>query len=184
MTRAVRYVWLLRHAKSSWDDPSLADQDRPLSPRGTRGATTMARYLATVDPPRLVLCSAGLRARQTLAAILPSLGSGLEIRIEPELYTFDADVVLARLRRLRDDVDSVMVVGHNPALEELALRLSAAGELRERLDQKFPTGGLATIELPETGWASLGEPRGQITRFVTPRDLGGATPPSSTAPTG
>lgn len=144
----------------------------------------MAGYLATVDPPRLVLCSAGLRARETLAVILPSLGTRLEIRIEPELYTFDADVVLARLRRLSDDVASVMVVGHNPALEELALRLSAASELRERLDQKYPTGGLATIELPEERWASLGDPSGRITRFVTPRDLGGATPPSSTAPTG
>ena len=180
----MRHVWLLRHAKSSWDDPGLADRDRPLAPRGVRGAAAMAGYLASVDPPRLVLCSAGLRARQTLASVLPSLGTDLEIRIEPELYTFDVDVLLARLRRLDDDVDSVMIVGHNPALEELALRLSAAGELRDRLDQKFPTGALATIELPGERWASLGDPTGGITRFVTPRDLGGATPPSSTAPTG
>jgi len=181
---ARRQVWILRHAKSSWDDPTLADQDRPLSPRGIRGAATMAGYLVTVDPPRLVLCSTGLRARQTLAAILPSLGVELEIRIEPELYTFDAGVLLARLRRLHDDETSVMIVGHNPALGELALGLSAAGELRERLARKFPTGGLATIELPEERWASLGDPSGRITRFVTPMDLGEATPPSSTTPTG
>jgi phosphohistidine phosphatase len=180
----MRQIWLLRHAKSSWDDPTLADADRPLAPRGRRDAAVMAPYLATLDLPRLVLCSAGLRARQTLAAVLPSLGSGLEIRIEPELYTFDADVLLARLRRLDDDVTSVMLVGHNPAFEELAMDLTSDGELRERLDQTFPTGALATIELPGERWASLGDPTGGITRFITPSDLREATLPSSTAPTG
>jgi len=180
----VRHIWLLRHAKSSWDDPGLADRDRPLSPRGVRGAAAMAAYLATVDVPRLVLCSAGLRARQTLAWVLPSLGIDLEIRIEPELYTFDADVLLERLCRLEGDVTSVMLVGHNPALEELAIALSTDGELRRRLDQKYPTAALATIELPDVPWASLGEGDGVLTRFVTPSDLHGATPPSTRAPTG
>ena len=79
----MRQVWLLRHAKSSWDDPTLADEDRPLAPRGVRDAATMASYLASVAPPRFVLCSAGLRARQTLAAVLPSLGSPVETRRTP-----------------------------------------------------------------------------------------------------
>lgn len=180
----MRHVWLLRHAKSSWDDPGLADRDRPLAPRGVRGAAAMAGYLASVDPPRLVLCSAGLRARQTLASVLPSLGTDLEIRIEPELYTFDADVLRERLRRLEEDVTSVMLVGHNPALEELAIALTIDGELRRRLDQRFPTAALATIELPDVPWASLGEGTGVLTRFVTPSDLREATLPSTTAPTG
>lgn len=180
----MRHVWLLRHGKSSWDDPGLADRDRPLSPRGVRDAAAMAAYLATVDVPRLVLCSAGLRARQTLASVLPWLGTELEIRIEPELYTFDADVLLERLRRLDDEVVSVMFVGHNPALEELAMALSIDGELRRRLNQKYPTAALATIELPDVPWASFGEATGVLTRFVTPSDLREATPPSTTGTPG
>jgi phosphohistidine phosphatase len=180
----MRQIWLLRHAKSSWDDAGLADRDRPLSPRGARGAAAIAAHLATVEPPRLVLCSSALRARQTLAAVLPSLGTDLEIRIEPELYTFDADALLARLRRLDDDMASVMLVGHNPALEDLAMELCATGELRERLDRKFPTAALATIELSDVPWTSLAGGQGRIVGFVTPADLDAATPPSTTAPTG
>jgi phosphohistidine phosphatase len=142
----------------------------------------MAAHLATLDPPRFVVCSAGLRARQTLAAVLPSLGSPLEIRIEPELYTFDADVLIGRLRRLDDGMSSVMVVGHNPALEELALALSAEGALRRQLDHKFPTAALVTIEVPDGPWATLAEGTGRIIRFVTPKDLAGATRSSSTTP--
>ena len=145
----------------------------------------MAPYLATLDLPRLVLCSAGLRARQTLAAVLPSLGSGLEIRVEPELYTFDADVLLARLRRLDDDVTSVMLVGHNPALEELAMDAhhptasSASGSIRSSRRERSPRSSCPGSAGPRSAIRPAG-----LTRFVTPRDLGGATPPSSTAPTG
>jgi len=167
----VREVWLLRHAKSSWDDPGLADEDRPLAPRGKRDAATMASYLATVDSPRLVLCSAGLRARQTLAMVLPSLGSPLEVTVESELYTFDSSDLIERLRRLDDGEASVMLVGHNPALEELAGWLSADGELRRRLETKFPTAALATIDLPDTPWSSLSDGIGTLTRFVVPKDL-------------
>lgn len=166
-----RQVWLLRHAKSSWNDPALADEDRPLAPRGERDAATMASYLASVDPPPLVLCSTGLRARQTLAAVLPSLGSPLEVTVEPALYTFDSSVLIERLRRLDDGVASVLLVGHNPALEELAGWLSSDGERRRRLEAKFPTAALATIDLPDAPWSSLREGVGTLTRFVVPKDL-------------
>jgi phosphohistidine phosphatase len=167
----MRQVWLLRHAKSSWDDPTLADEDRPLAPRGRRDAATMASYLASVDPPRLVLCSTGLRARQTLAAVLAALGAPLEIVIEPELYTFDAGALIERLRRLDDAVVSVMLIGHNPALEETARWLAGEGELRRRLEDKFPTAALATIDIPDAPWLSLREGAGAVTRFVVPKDL-------------
>jgi phosphohistidine phosphatase len=131
----------------------------------------MGSYLATVDAPRLVLCSAGLRARQTLAAVLPSLGSPLEVTVEPALYTFDSGALIERLHRLDDAASSVMLVGHNPALEELARWLSADGELRRRLEMKFPTAALATIDLPGASWSSLSEGVGALTRFVVPKDL-------------
>lgn len=167
----MRQVWLLRHAKSSWDDPGLVDEDRPLAPRGERDAATMASYLASLDPPRLVLCSTGLRARQTLAAVLPAIGFPLHVEVESELYTFDSSLLIERLRRLDDAAPSVMLVGHNPALEELARWLSADGERRRRLEAKFPTAALATIDLPDAPWSSLREGVGTLTRFVVPKDL-------------
>src|SRR4051812_37263736 len=132
----------------------------------------MASYLAGADVrPRLVLCSSGLRARQTLGAVVASLGDRLEIRIEPELYTFDAELALARLRRIPGDVASVLLVGHNPALQELALRLAPRGTARDRVASKLPTGALVTIALPDEPWADLDDGTGRIEALVTPRDL-------------
>jgi phosphohistidine phosphatase len=167
-----RRLWLLRHAKSSWDDPTLGDEDRPLAPRGHRAVAALARYLATeAIHPALVLCSSGLRARQTLAGVLPMLGGNLQVAIERELYTLDAGSVLARLQRVDDDIPSVMVVGHNPALQTLALTLASGGPARERAAEKLPTGALVTIELPDAPWARLAEGGGRLVEVVAPRDL-------------
>jgi phosphohistidine phosphatase len=174
-----RRLWLLRHAKSSWDDPGLDDEARPLAPRGREAAASMASYLESAGVrPQLVLCSSGLRARETLAAVLPSLGGALEIMIEPTLYTFDASGVVERLRGISDEVTSVMVVGHNPALQEAALMLTSAGRDRSRVEEKLPTGALVVVDLPEGLWASLGDGDGELVSLVTPRDLGtGSTSP-------
>ncbi len=168
----MRHIWLLRHAKSSWDDASLPDEDRPLAPRGARAAAAMSAYLSSAGiNPALVLCSSGLRARQTLAAVVASLGPELEVRIEPGLYTFDAEVVLERLRQIDDAVTSVMVVGHNPALQDLALMLAPGGPARAAVAEKLPTGALVGIDVPDGSWASLAPGAGAISRFVTPRSL-------------
>jgi phosphohistidine phosphatase len=168
----MKRLWLLRHAKSSWDDPALPDEDRPLAPRGRHAAAVMAAHLAAERvQPDLVLCSSGLRARQTLAAVLPSLGGSLVVRIEPELYTFDAPALLGRLRRVDDGVASLMLVGHNPALQELALALASLGSDRPRLAEKLPTGALVTIVLPEDSWAEIGDGGAEVAALVTPRDL-------------
>jgi len=168
-----RQLWLLRHAKSSWDDPALGDIDRPLAGRGIRAAAAMAAYLAASDVrPQFVLCSSGLRARQTMAAVLPSLGGSLDVHVCPDIYTFDAGVLLHELHDLDGDLSRVMVVGHNPALHELALTLCECGDELERLRSKFPTGALAGIRFSES-WAALGEDAGELVRFVTPRGLAG-----------
>jgi phosphohistidine phosphatase len=169
----MKRLWLLRHAKSSWDDPDLADEDRPLASRGRQSAVAMVGHLASERvQPELVLCSSGLRARQTLAAVLPSLGGSLVVRIEPALYTFDVHRLLGRLRREDDAVNSIMLVGHNPAFQELALTLASLGADRPRLERKLPTGSLVTILLPEDSWAQIGDGGAEIVAFVTPRDLG------------
>jgi phosphohistidine phosphatase len=167
-------IWLLRHAKSSWSDEGLPDEGRPLAPRGERAADRMRDYLAASGiGPELVLCSSALRARQTLARLLPAVGTELDIRIEPALYTFDADVLLERLSRIPSDVDSVLLVGHNPAMQDLAMRLAGHGDALPELEKKYPTAGLAEIAFVEGGWNGLAG-RGELVRFIVPRDLGDA----------
>lgn len=165
-------LWLLRHAKSSWDEPDLADHDRPLAPRGERDADRMAAFIeGTYIRPALVLCSSGLRARQTLGRVLPSLGETFEVRVEPALYSFDASTLLSRLRSVLDDVSSVMLVGHNPALQELAMALAEDGDALAAVAQKFPTCGLAEIELHLGSWRDVAPATGTLLRVTIPGEL-------------
>ena len=165
-------LWLLRHAKSSWDDTDLPDVERPLAPRGQQAADRMRDYLAAEGiEPQLVLCSSATRARETLARVLPGLGTELQVLIELDLYTFDADALLGRLSRVPDDVASVMLVGHNPAIEELAVRNAHPGDRHHELYEKNPTAGQAEIEFPAGTWNTIEAQPGALTRFVVPRDL-------------
>ena len=169
----MKILHLLRHAKSSWDDPTLADHDRPLAPRGKRAARRMASHIKQhrirVD---LVLCSSAARTRQTLDLITPALGKKVDIRIEEGLYMRDADSLMRRLRRIDDEVNVVLVVGHNPALQDLAVDLAADGEVAalKELHQKLPTGALVTLT---TGvrWDELGQGLGYLESLVVPREL-------------
>jgi phosphohistidine phosphatase len=168
-------LWLLRHAKSSWSDPGLRDEDRPLAPRGERAADRIRDYLdAEGIHPELALCSSALRARQTLARVLPALGTDLEVHIEPALYTFDADVVLDRLGRISSDVTSALIVGHNPAIEDLAARIADRGDRLPNLSRKYPTAALAEIAFIDGTWGMLADRPGELVRFIVPRDLGDA----------
>jgi phosphohistidine phosphatase len=164
-------LWLLRHAKSSWDADDLDDHDRPLSPRGVHAAERMAILLAREPQlPTAILCSTAVRARQTLDLMLPALNDP-DVVLEPRLYTFDAEPVIDRLREVSDEVSSVMVVGHNPAIHEVALTLTDRGDRHDALAQKYPTGALAAIDLPEDRWTEIGDGTGVLSRFVTPREL-------------
>ena len=168
-------LWLLRHAKSSWDDPDMEDVDRPLAPRGARAADRMRDYLdAEGIRPELVLCSSALRTRETLGRILPGLGPDLTVRIEPSIYSFDADALLQRLRDVPADVGSVMLIGHNPAMQELASLLAAEGGRLDELRKGFPTAALAEVEIPVGSWADLAPGSGRLERFTVPRELGSA----------
>ena len=168
-----RRLWLLRHAKSSWDHAGLDDRERPLAPRGARAATLMRGYLeAETIHPDLVLCSSALRTRETLAAVLPALGQDLVVRVDPSLYSFDAQALIAIVRDLDDDVGSVLLVGHNPAMQELVLTLAARGDRLGDAKEKFPTGALAEVRFPDGPWTAVATGEGEVTRFVTPRELG------------
>src|SRR3954469_19542609 len=168
---AARQLLLLRPAKSSHDDPALADRDRPLAPRGQRAAVAMGRYVREHDlSPALVLCSSATRARQTLDGVADGLGASTDTRIESELYEASATGLLERLRRIGEKVPSAMLVGHNPAIERLALDLAAGGPDLAELARKFPTGALATLEF-EKAWSELEPDSARLAGFTKPRDL-------------
>jgi len=163
-------LYLLRHAKSSWDDPGLRDHDRPLASRGRKAATRLAEHLRTEGiRPELVLCSSALRARQTLERLQGVLGTAA-VLVEDALYAADADELLLRLRRVPETARSVMVIAHNPGLQDLAVELAPSGPDVERLREKFPTGALAAIDL-DAAWDDLAWGVGRLTSLTVPRDL-------------
>jgi phosphohistidine phosphatase SixA len=167
----VKRVYLLRHAKSSWKDTALADHDRPLAGRGRQAAQAMCDHLrAQGIDPELVRCSTARRARETLAWVEPALGRR-EVRVERALYGASADALIARLRQLPSELESVLVIGHNPGLQELALELARPRPERHVLASKFPTAALATLELPIDNWRELGPGTAELAALVRPRDL-------------
>jgi phosphohistidine phosphatase len=165
-----KQLYVLRHAKSSWDDPGLPDHDRPLAPRGQLAVERLAEHVRTAEiQPDLVLCSSSRRTQETLEGVSPP-GERL---IEPELYAASAHEVLERLRRVPEDIGSLMVVGHNPAMQMLVLHLAAPGDDRSPLDtveRKFPTGAMATLSF-DCAWSELGQGDARLVGFVRPKAL-------------
>jgi phosphohistidine phosphatase len=167
----MKRLLLLRHAKSSWDDPELSDHDRPLAPRGRRAAKAIAGHLRRERvAPGLVLCSPARRTRETLERIAPALGKSTPVLIEEELYGASGARLLGRLRAVDDGVESVMLIGHNPAIEQLALSLAGGGDKLADVQAKYPTGALATLEF-EGRWSELRPGVATLTGFVTPKQL-------------
>lgn len=168
----MRRLYLLRHAKSSWGDSALSDSDRPLAPRGRRAAERMAAHIHDADVrPSLVLCSSALRTRETLAAILPALGEAVVVVIDPSLYSAGAKEIVDRVRAASDDVPSIMVIGHNPGMQEFALTLATSGPALSAVREGFVTGALATLEFPGEHWRLLGPGTAELVAFVAPREL-------------
>jgi phosphohistidine phosphatase len=168
----------MRHAKSSWDDPRLSDHARPLNPRGRAAAAAMRQMMQQAGlAPDMVLVSSARRTLQTLEALEPWDETPL---VEPldALYLADPAQLLQVLHGVAETVRSVLVLGHNPGLHDLALLLVGAGDDpgqgvdRRRLREGFPSGSLAEFSVAG-GWAGLGEGGGRLVRFVTPRDLAG-----------
>src|SRR5438034_206441 len=114
---------------------------------------------------------AAIRTRETLGRVLPGLGHELIVRIEPSVYSFEADQLLELLREVPADVGSVMLIGHNPAMQELASVLAAEGDRLDDLRKGFPTAALAELDLPIGSWDELRPGSGRLERFVVPRAL-------------
>jgi phosphohistidine phosphatase len=167
----MKRLYLLRHAKSSWKDTSLPDHDRPLAGRGRRAAKAIARHMREQGiEPDLVLCSSARRARETLDRMEPAVGTPA-VRVEPDLYAASARALLERLRSVLDTVESVMLIGHNPGLQDLALDLARWSPTVGDLAAKYPTAALENLEFSASTWRELDHGTAELIVLVRPRDL-------------
>ena len=142
----MKTLLILRHAKSSWDDPGLADIDRPLNKRGKRDAPRVGFLLREEDiVPDLILSSPALRARKTAEAVAENCGYEGEIEIEDSFYPGDPSDYMEVISHLQDHYQNVLVVGHNPGLEELLTSLTEESA-------SLPTSALAQVSLPIQSW--------------------------------
>jgi phosphohistidine phosphatase len=169
----VKRLWILRHAKSSWSEAHVADRDRPLNQRGERAAVLMGAALAQTGVELdCILASPALRVRQTIERLGAQLTAEVPVCFDPDLYLASADTWLERLRELAD-ADEVLVVGHNPGLEDLVGALAPVGDkaaLRS-LRGGFVTAALAEISLPLTEWHALRPGTARLESLRRPKDL-------------
>ena len=171
--RPMHTLYLLRHAKSSWVDQTLSDEDRPLAPRGRRDAKRIAQHLVRLGiEPELVLCSSALRTRETLELVRPALGATATVSLEAGLYAASSEVLLERIRAVPEPVDSVMLIAHNPGLQQLAVVLASEGAELAQLEAKFPTAALATLTFQTTPWSRLSRADALLAAYVVPKLLG------------
>jgi phosphohistidine phosphatase len=174
---ADRALVLFRHAKSAWP-PDVPDHDRPLAGRGIGAAPVMGRWLRGAGlVPSLVLCSTARRARETWELAQTGLAATPPVIFEPGVYEATAGELLALIRAVPDQEGTLLLVGHNPGIGDLAALLAAAasgsagpGDL-ERMRAKFPTAAIAVLRSAGT-WGDLAPRKARLTAFVTPHGLG------------
>ncbi|MDF2602600.1 MAG: histidine phosphatase family protein [Methylobacterium brachiatum] len=168
----MRRLILLRHAKS--DRPAgVADHERPLNDRGRRAAPAVGAHLAEAGiKPDLALVSTATRTQETWQAVAAALGTP-EMRSHREIYEAPAERILGVIRGAPDTAQTVIVVGHNPGLGDLATALAGAGPRKERtrLATEFPTAAYAVIDFDTADWSAIGPGQGRLERFVRPRDI-------------
>ena len=169
----MKTLTLLRHAKSGWDDPVERDFDRPLNIRGRRAARAVGREMKAQGLGfDRILASPARRVVETLEEISATFGA-LAPEYDERLYLASAATLIDIARGTPDEIGRLLLVGHNPGLEEVALRLARPEEagLRDEVELKYPTGTLAEIELPVERWGDIAEQSGTLVRFIRPRDL-------------
>lgn len=171
----MRQLLLMRHAKSSWDDPALSDHARPLNPRGRQAAADMRAAMRRLGlAPDLVLVSSARRTLQTMEALEPWDEAPIVMPLDA-LYLAEPAGILALIHRVAETVRSVLVLGHNPGLHELAVTLAGAHATLEegparRLAEAYPSGALAEFSVAGP-WRAVEKGGARLVRFLCPRDL-------------
>ena len=170
----MKKVILLRHAKSSWSDPTLDDHDRPLNGRGKAAAPVIGAWLAhRKHIPDTVLCSSSERTKQTVRRMKGALPGLPEPEVDPALYHASPTTMRDRLAQLPEDCDTVMLVGHQPGLGALVRKLANGREQRrcKRAYEHFPTAAAAVLEVDVDAWSDLDFAQARFVDFAKPREL-------------
>ena len=173
----LRTLYLLRHAKSSWQDKSMSDFDRPLNKRGLQARVDMARYLERTDiKPDVILCSTAKRAVMTLDAVRASVGKDCKIIMDDGLYLGEPKALAHRVAEVKNKLRSVMLIGHNPGLHMLALALAKPDSTPafKALQSKYPTAALCVLQTAQKNWKPVKPNSYDLLDFVLPRELAAA----------
>jgi len=170
----MKRLTLLRHAKSGDDGSVARDFDRPLNAKGRRAARAIGRHMRDAGLRfDAVLASPAVRVRETIEEVADSYGSDIVPDWEQRLYLASVDELIDAVHAAPDRAASLLLIGHNPGLEQLVLTLVSDSNdaARGRVEQKYPTASLAEISLDVDHWSDVGPGVGSIARFVRPRDL-------------
>ncbi|MET8564266.1 histidine phosphatase family protein [Streptomyces flaveolus] len=166
----LRRLVVLRHAKSAWPE-GVEDHRRPLAPRGLRDAPAAGRALAAGTLPDLALCSTAVRARRTWELVSAEWATPPPVRYDRRLYAAGVPELLEVVREVPPEVRTLLLIGHNPGLEELVLTLAADGldDSLDRVRAKFPTCAVAVLAWHGTDWPALAPGAALLTSFTVPR---------------
>lgn len=161
-------ILIMRHAKSSWDDPSLKDFDRPLNKRGRKDAPRMGRYLLSMGlVPDLIVSSSAVRAKRTVELLSDAAGIRLDqIQWDRTLYDNGAEAYINAVQRSPSDFETVMVAGHNPTVEKVIKRLSS-----EKIERRVTTANIACFKSSADQWVDISEKNTIFKWLVGPKDI-------------
>ncbi len=168
------HLMLVRHAKSDWGDKGVHDHDRVLNPSGWKAAAKLGTHIHEHHlHPKLILCSTALRTRQTLMEIMPYLRNDTRIQLLRDLYNSSEGDYIDAIRAYGGGFDTVLVIGHNTAIQDTALELVGKGnpEYIAQIQSKYPSGTLTTIDFEEHRWSEIERQKGTITSYYQPRHL-------------
>ena len=174
----MRRLILLRHSTAERATAAQSDQERTLTPQGRADAATIGAYLANhAFRPDVVVVSPAARTRETWRQIAAALRLAPDARFDDRIYNATAQTLFNVVAETADDSPTVLMLGHNPGLHELAVLLVANGDIdtRERLRENFPTSGVAIIDFALDAWSKLHPRSGRLERFVSPKLIAGAT---------
>lgn len=168
----MKQLFLLRHAKSDWSDPFLSDHDRPLNKRGRTAAANIGSYFKQKSLcPELVLCSTAQRTQETLNRLQKHAGANFNVSYESSLYGADAGQTLSLIQQQPDNLSSLMIIGHNPAIEDLAIALIGHDDSNQLhlIHEKVPTGALIQLGFEVDQFAHVSLKSGHLQAFIRPK---------------
>ncbi len=170
----MKTLYLMRHAKSDWSANGTSDHGRTLSPRGQEAAARIVLYCRQENiAPQHILCSSSARTHQTLDLINGKAFPKVEESLSDDLYLAEVRQLVAIIKQQADSYDSVMIIGHNPGLHELALQM--AGNKKsfdvQNLQGSLPSGSLLALSFDIASWSDFGAIKGELLRFIKPKEL-------------